>query len=76
MAYPNQLLLRDRDGRPWGKVDAHIKWKDGRSTVWVPESGNAEFLGSGEIETITVAGEEYLVHLRVNNDGQIVIKRK
>ncbi len=75
MAYKNQLLLRDRDGRPWGKVNAYVKWADGISNVWVPDSGTAEFVGSGEIEYIEVAGRKYRQGLRVNNDGVIVIRK-
>ncbi len=76
MAYKNQLLLRDRDGRAWGKINAFIKWKDGTSNVWVPESGQAGFTGSGEIEYIEVAGQKHYQHQRVNNDGVIVIRKR
>lgn len=76
MAYKNQLLLRDRNGRPWGKVEAFIKWSGGTSRVWVPESGQVEFTGSGQIEYIEVAGHKYPQYRRVNNDGVIVIEKR
>ena len=76
MAYTNQILLRDRNGKPWGKVEAFIKWKDGTSRVWISESGTADFQGSGEIEYIEIAGEKHLQSRRVNNDTPIVIQTR
>lgn len=58
-----------------GQDQCFIKWKDGTSNVWAPESGQAEFTGSGEIEYIEVAGQKHYQHQRVNNDGVIVIRK-
>lgn len=55
----NRLILRDRRGYPWGKVEATIRWRGGGfSKAWVSESGRGEFGGSGYIDEIIVAGEK------------------
>lgn len=72
----NRIFYRDQKGYRLGNVEARINWSDGFSKVWLPESGEAEFNGKGEIKSVTIAGMEYGVHLRVDNDGEIIIKKR
>lgn len=53
------LIVQDRRGNPYGKVNAFIKWSDGTSNVWVPDSGRATFSTTGTIEYIEIAGKKH-----------------
>ena len=69
----NRLILRDRRKDPWVKVSARIFWEGGgQDSVWVDESGNGEFGGSGVVSHVIVAGEKMTILQRVNGSTSIV----
>lgn len=71
-----QILLRYKSDRAYGKVDVFIKWRDGTSKVWVPDSGIAEINNVGFIEYVEFAGMKHPQHLQVSHGDTIVLKKK
>jgi hypothetical protein len=70
---PNRLILRDRRKEPWGKVNVRLFWEGGgQDGVWVDESGNGEFGGTGVVSHIIVAGETIAITKRVDGRASIV----
>lgn len=69
----NRLILRDRRKDPWGKVTARVFWEGGgQDSVWVNESGNGEFNGTGVVSYIDVAGEKISIVQKVDGGTSIV----
>ena len=69
----NRLVLRDRKKNPWGKVNARVFWEGGgQDSVWVNESGNGEFSGTGVVSYISVASEKISIVQRVDGNTSIV----
>lgn len=54
-----QLLVRDRNGKPMQNVKVFIKWKDGTSTIYTDNSGNAVIDTNGYIVYTDVYGDKY-----------------
>lgn len=70
----NQLILKDRRGEPWGKVDVRLFWQGGgQDKFWVNDRGVGEFGGSGIVSHITVAGEQIGVGQKVDGNSSIVV---
>ena len=71
----NKLVLEDRRNDPWGKVEARIIWEgtSQQSSVWVNESGRAEFDGTGLINAVVVAGEAITPPPRKVNGSTTII---
>ena len=73
----NRLILKERRGYPWGKVEATIRWRGGGfSKVWVDSQGRGEFSGTGFIDHVIVAGENiHDVHpLKVDGRTSVVVQ--
>lgn len=69
----NRLILRDRRKDPWGKVNVRLFWEGGgQSSVWVDESGNGEFNGTGIVSHIIAADEKIVLMDKVNGSSSIV----
>lgn len=70
----NRLILKERRGYPWGKVEATIRWRGGGfSKVWVDSQGRGEFSGTGHIDYVTVAGEKITDVYPKKVDGRTAI---
>ncbi|MCZ7670431.1 MAG: hypothetical protein M5U34_26360 [Chloroflexi bacterium] len=69
----NRLILRDRRKDPWGKVNARIFWEGGgQDNIWVNESGNGEFSGTGIVSDVEVAGEKISIVQKVDGSTSII----
>jgi hypothetical protein len=54
----NKLIVVDRNGYPWGKIEVVIRWAGGGiDHVWINEDGMGEFGGTGVISEIKAPGE-------------------
>ena len=69
----NTLILVDRRDDPWGGVTANLEWSGGGySRVAVDRSGRGQFVGTGTITNIRVAGETIPVYARVSGNSTVV----
>ena len=54
----NTLILVDKGGNPWKKVNVRIEWNGGGyDHVWVDESGRGSFSGTGTVNAVHAPGE-------------------
>lgn len=73
----NTLILIDRRGDPWKKVNVTIIWKGGgRDHVWINDSGRGEFSGTGIVIEVQAPGETIPQYASVNGSSTIVAKSK
>ena len=70
---PNRLILRDRRKDPWGKVNVRLFWEGGgQDRIWIDESGNGSFGGSGVVSHIVAGGETIHIVEKVNGSSTII----
>jgi hypothetical protein len=71
----NTLILIDRREDPWKRVNVTLVWKGGGyDHVWVDESGQGKFNGSGTVIEVQAPGEKISVYKEVNGDTTFVAK--